>query len=228
MIKAGDEEELFALFIKWAAEVEADTVSVSLIQGEGQESIITVKNIWSSGEKVYHKGEQYRLEDFFLEPLITRPETIVLESVESDTQLSESIRQELRALNVHSMIIIPILVQHRVVGTVHITYKQQARVFSQNQVRLFESLVHELTIIWQNLNLLASIERRLRRERIIREVTSKIHAATGVERVLQTTVTELSKAFDVPQGIVQLHVNSAESILSSKGISTDNQEHKND
>ena len=228
MLAAHNEEELFSLFIKWAAKVEADTVSVNLMNGEGQERYITVRDIWSHSETAYQKGERYLLSDFFLAPLIIQPETFVLTKVETDPQLSEDIRAQLQALGVHSMLIIPIMVQRRAVGTVHITYKYQSKIFTTNQVRLFESLVRELTIIWQNLNLVASIELRLRRERIIREVTSKIHAASGVEQVLQTTITELSKAFDAPHGIVQLQTRSETQSLTANGRKTNKVDLKED
>jgi len=56
---------------------------------------------------------------------------------------------------------------------------------------------------------LKATEQRLRRERIIRQMTGKIHAAVGVENILQTTVNELTKALDAPGGIVRLGTDRA-------------------
>ena len=56
--------------------------------------------------------------------------------------------------------------------------------------------------------LYSSLEKNLRREQIIRQVVAKIHASSGVENILQSTVNELSKALNTHGGAVQLSQNN--------------------
>ncbi len=206
LIKAGNEEELFSLFIEKTAELGADSVSVSLFGGEGEDRYLEVKKIWSRYSTPFQTGQRHKLKGFFLEPLITQAKMFVIQDIATDERLTDAMRQQFRALDAYSIVIIPIMLQEPV-GTVHITYKKQPQTFTDSQTRLFESMVQQLTLIWQNLRLVASLERQFRRERIIREVTGKIHAATGVDQILRTTVFELTKALNTPAGVVHLKTN---------------------
>lgn len=206
LIKARNEDELFSLFIEKTVELGADSVSVSLFGGEGEGRYLEVKKIWSRYSTPFQTGQRYELKGFFLEPLITQAKMFVIQDITTDERLTDAMRQQFRALDAYSIVIIPIMLQ-KPVGTVHITYKKQPRAFTDGQIRLFESMVQQLTLIWQNLQLVASLERQFRRERIIREVTGKIHAATGVDQILRTTVFELTKALNAPAGVAHLKIN---------------------
>jgi len=223
LIKARSEEELFNLFIEKTAELGADSVSVSLFAGEGERLFLEVKKIWTRYSTPFRTGQRYELKSFFLEPLITQPKMFVIQDVNTDERLTDFMRQQFHLLDAYSIVIIPIIVQEPV-GTVHITYKRQPRTFTETQIRLFESMVQQLTLIWQNLRLLASLERQFRQERIIREISGKVHATTGVDQILQTTILELSKALHTPAGVARLKINHGGEVSSGKAETA----HKND
>jgi GAF domain-containing protein len=108
---------------------------------------------------------------------------------------------------VYALVGLPIFRQDENLGVVVITSKTPNKTFSDEDVRFFESMIQQLTITWQNLRLLTSVERGFRRERIIRELTSKIHATVGIENILETTVTELTKALDTSGGVARLGIS---------------------
>lgn len=206
LMRARSEKELFALFVEKAADLGADSVSVSTFGGSSVERHIEVRAIWSRYETSTQPGDLYLMQDFPLTPLVIQPELLVIHNTEADDQLTEAMRHMLTGFDVRSLVIIPIL-QPGPVGTVHITYKKETRTFSDSQIRLFESLVQQLSLIWQNLQLFTSIQKQFRREQIIRQVTGKIHASSGIDTILQTTVTELNKVFDVSGGVARLKVD---------------------
>ena len=206
MMRARSEGELFALFIEKTSALGADSISVSTFGGSDAERHIEVRAIWSRYETPTQPGQQFLMQDFPLTPLVTRPDLHVIHNPETDKRLTEAMRRMLAERDVCSLVIIPIL-QPGPVGTVHITYKKQIRTFSESQIRLFESLVQQLSLIWQNLQLFTSIQKQFRREQIIRRVTGKIHASSGIDNILQTTVTELSNVFDVSGGVARLKVD---------------------
>ena len=205
MLLAKTEDELFKIFVTNVADLGLDSVSISAFLNEGQEQILEVKHIWTRYETSFQSGQRVKVSDFFLEPFVTRPQMFVIQDVHTDLRLTPAMRQHFIALDVYSIIIVPVMMP-TLAGTVHLTYKKQPQTFTQSQIRLTESLVQQLSVVWQNLQLMASIERRYRREQIIREITGKIHATTGVDQVLQTTLNELSSVFNVPVGMAHLNI----------------------
>jgi len=173
-MRARSEKELFALFVEKAADLGADSVSVSTFGGSSVERHIEVRAIWSRYETSTQPGDLYLMQDFPLTPLVIQPELLVIHNTEADDQLTEAMRHMLTGFDVR---------------------------------RLFESLVQQLSLIWQNLQLFTSIQKQFRREQIIRQVTGKIHASSGIDTILQTTVTELNKVFDVSGGVARLKVD---------------------
>ncbi len=99
---------------------------------------------------------------------------------------------------------VPIKTEARVIGVMLIRRLENIVLFSQSDIELLEGMALQAAIAWQNLSLLTSIEQNYRREQTIRELVARIYTASGVQNILQTTVTELTKALNSPGGAVRL------------------------
>ncbi len=103
-----------------------------------------------------------------------------------------------------AVVAVPIQNDKEVIGVLLIRRINIVRPFSTTEIKLLEGMAVQAAIAWRNLHLLASVEQSYHREQIIRQLTAKIHAASSVENILQTTVTELSKALNAPGGVIRL------------------------
>ncbi len=99
---------------------------------------------------------------------------------------------------------IPVKTEAITIGVMLIRRTANIIPFSESDIKLLEGMALQAAIAWQNLSLLTSIEQNFRREQIIRQLVARIHAASGVQNILKTTVTELTKALNTPGGAVRL------------------------
>ncbi len=99
---------------------------------------------------------------------------------------------------------IPVRTETLTIGVMLIRRTENVIPFSESDVKLLEGMALQAAIAWQNLSLLTSIEQNFRREQIIRQLVARIHSASGVQNILKTTVTELTKALNAPGGAVRL------------------------
>lgn len=106
-----------------------------------------------------------------------------------------------------SIIGVPIKTETQTIGVLLVRRINDVRGFSKADTNLLEGLALQAAIAWQNLTLLNSLEKNLHREQVIRQVVARIHASSGVENILQSTVTELSKALNTHGGAIQLSQN---------------------
>lgn len=103
-----------------------------------------------------------------------------------------------------AVVAIPIKTETNIIGVMLIRRIEHVAPFSESDIKLLEGMALQAAIAWQNLSLLTSIEQNFRREQVIRQLVARIHAASGVQNILQTTVTELTKALNAPGGAVRL------------------------
>lgn len=105
-----------------------------------------------------------------------------------------------------SLAAVPIQTETQVIGVMLVRRIDNIQPFSNSDIALLEGMAHQAAIAWKNLTLLASIENNYRREQMIRQLVARIHGESGVQNILQTTVTELTKALNAPGGAVRLQV----------------------
>ncbi|MFN2200942.1 MAG: GAF domain-containing protein [Caldilineaceae bacterium] len=107
-----------------------------------------------------------------------------------------------RFFGAKSVIFVPLVASGQRIGFLHAMYPEQVR-FSDQERRRLESLTQQAAIAAQNRLQLLTIEARVNRERMIREITERIQAAPDVQGVLQAAVRELGRAFGTPRNVIQ-------------------------
>jgi len=147
------------------------------------------------------------------------PGMIVLDDVENNPLLSRKNRALFsRVFGAKTVILVPLVASGQRIGFVHAMYPQ-SMAFSEQERRRLESLTQQAAIATQNRLQLLTIEARVNRERMIREITERIQAAPDVQGVLQAAVRELGRAFGTPRNRIQFR-----SPGESTGTGTDGDE----
>ncbi len=90
--------------------------------------------------------------DIYLRVLQERSAIVITNSLERDNQKALSTRFE-ELPNAHSLVLIPMIFQGRVIGLVELAYEDPNRKFSEHQVSLAQLLANQAAIAMENANL---------------------------------------------------------------------------
>ncbi len=148
--------------------------------------------------------QRYRLEEFPLVRQIARNAGMMfIDNIEQDSRFTRRNRALfVRIYGAKSILFLPLVASGQRIGFLNAMYPAQVR-FSDQERRRLESLTQQAAIAAQNRLQLLTIEARVNRERMIREITERIQAAPDVQGVLQAAVRELGRAFGTPRNIIQ-------------------------
>jgi len=102
-----------------------------------------------------------------------------------------------------STIFVPLVVGGQWIGYINAIY-QEPSTFPEAEVRRLTAVSGQAAVVVQGLRQLQEIQARARREALIREITGKIRTSMDVEKILQTTVTEVSRALGTSHGAIRL------------------------
>ena len=99
---------------------------------------------------------------------------------------------------------VPLLVGNQVVGMIAIHDPRQENRYSDDDIALLTTIASQIATAIQNAQLLEQIQNNARRERLIREITTKIRRAPDIQSILETSARELGRALNVSFSTVQL------------------------
>jgi len=158
---------------------------------------------WTTTE-ISAMRERYRMSEFPLARMIARdPGLTLINDAAHDPRLTRRNRALFsRIYGAKSVLFVPLIASGQRIGFLHAMYPQPVRLSDQERRRL-ESLTQQAAIAAQNRLQLLTIEARVNRERMIREISERIQAAPDVQGVLQAAVRELGRAFGTPRNIIQ-------------------------
>ncbi len=148
--------------------------------------------------------QRFYMNEFPLARIVARnPVLTLIDDPEHDERLTRRNRALFsRVVGAKSIVFVPLIASGQRIGFLHAMYPQPVR-FSEQERRRLESLTQQAAIAAQNRLQLLTIEARVNRERMIREITERIQAAPDVQGVLQAAVRELGRAFGTPRNIIQ-------------------------
>jgi GAF domain-containing protein len=128
---------------------------------------------------------------------------LFVEDLAADTVLDRRLHALLRrAMNAHSVVIVPLVVGRQRIGYLHADFATPQR-FSEAGRRRLMNLSQQAAIAVLNIRQLRATQARVQREQLIREITGHIQEATDVQGVLQTAVRELGRAFGTSRNRIQ-------------------------
>lgn len=217
-----------------------DTLATETILGEGSRSVTLhlFDRIWSDDVKpeianlVAYRGphprgalrQRFEIRRFpsFVEA-VEGDRPLFISDVRHDPRLNRRARALFhRVLGAQSVLLVPLIVGGQGVGFLYADYPQR-REFPEGARRRLTSLAQQAAVAALNIRQLRETEARVRRERLIREISARIQEAVDVEGVLRVAVQELGRAFGVTRSRVVLQP----SLDGNKGVSAGDADREN-
>ncbi len=96
--------------------------------------------------------------------------------------------------NIGSILVVPLIYQDDILGTLTITNQLNQPDFTQAEVELLTAFGVQATVAIENRNLLDETEKRAGHEHTLREITNRVNNTVDVESVLKTAVKEVGQA----------------------------------
>jgi PAS domain S-box-containing protein len=91
---------------------------------------------------------------------------------------------------------VPMIAEERVVGVLVVASTQEKRAFSQDELTVLQALAAEAGIALERLRAMSALADALQRERLLAELTRRIHAQTEPEAVVGVALDELRGVLD--------------------------------
>jgi GAF domain-containing protein/methyl-accepting chemotaxis protein len=121
-----------------------------------------------------------------------------------DAGESEETRQQRKQHDIGALCIVPLSIKGQVIGAVSVVNRTHQRKFTQRNIDLAAALAGPAATALENVRLLEATQRRAERERLIRQITTRIRSASDTQGILETTAVELAHSLGVPRAIVRL------------------------
>jgi GAF domain-containing protein len=148
---------------------------------------------------------------------LMRPDALTLvEDITSDTRMDDDLRADLlQRYDAIGAVFAPLVVGGQWIGSIRAFYREPTT-FPEAEVRRLTALSGQAAVVVQGLRQLQEIRARARREALIREITGKIRASTDLDTILQTTITEVSRALGTSHGAIRLGTNESPQMVNSR------------
>jgi len=103
-----------------------------------------------------------------------------------------------------SALAVPVKFRDQVIGFIHIEAAEANRKWTEDEVRVVQSISDRAAFALENARLFEETSRRAEQEETIAHVTSQIGASTDFNHILQTTVQELGRVLGTTRAFIQL------------------------
>ncbi len=127
---------------------------------------------------------------------------VVINDIETDPILDEENRAFQRKVGTKAMIVLPLLVHERVIGSIGIDLFSSERTISPAMIDLAQTVSSQIAIALQNRRLVSEAERRVAQLERIAAFNQKAQASVDVNRTLQTMIDEASQM--LPQNQISI------------------------
>ncbi|MBS3909716.1 MAG: GAF domain-containing protein [Actinobacteria bacterium] len=107
---------------------------------------------------------------------------------------------EFAGCGVKSLIVVPLLVDERLIGSLLVGNLSEARKFSGNDLTMVEAVGRQAAIAIENSRLFAETEERARRSEAANEISRIISSTLELSEVLQRVINETSNAIGIEAG----------------------------
>jgi GAF domain-containing protein len=129
---------------------------------------------------------------------------VVIKDIETDPTLSDESRASLRSVGAKGMVVIPLVVQNRVIGSVGIDQFTAGQAISDTMIDLALTVSSQIALALQNRRLVSEAERRASQLQHIAAFNQRAQASLDMSRTLQTMINEASEMLPQNQISVSL------------------------
>ncbi len=148
-------------------------------------------------------GVRFAIADFALFDRITNERTLVSADLVADPEIDEMARMVLGGLGLRGMAITPLAARGQWIGLLF-ALTEQPHTFTPAELNFHRALADQAAVAIDNRRLLAETQQRAQREALIRQITTRVRAASDIQGVLEATATELAQSMGVSRAIVRL------------------------
>ncbi len=147
-------------------------------------------------------GTVLQVSDFPTLDLAVKTDFFYVEDVENDPRLDENTVKAYRGIGIKTFFTIPLVVGDQIIGYIGAN-SHQPILFNDAEIRRISSLVGQAAVVAESLRLFEDARDRAQQEQMLREVTTRIHAAPDTESILRTAAEEIGRALGL-EGYVSL------------------------
>lgn len=108
-----------------------------------------------------------------------------------------------KAGRIGSTLLVPLIFQGQLIGTVGIEKDDPSYEWSQEELSVVENAATQASLALENARLLEETQRFAAKERTITEISARIGGLVDIDRILQTTVQELSQTLPEAEVAIQ-------------------------
>lgn len=114
---------------------------------------------------------------------------------------------------------VPISLRGQMIGMLRLQDVEEGHEWTEEEVSLVQAVADQVGLALENARLLETTRRRAEREFLVGQITTRLRASNDPEAILQTAVSELTKALRLQKGKVVI-----QPILESKPVKKDGSE----
>lgn len=112
---------------------------------------------------------------------------------------------------------VPLMVGGEVIGAIVVQDVENEHRFTGEDQRLLTTLAIQAAAAIRNAHILETTRRQAKRERLLREITSKIRSSVDMQTILETAASELGRAFDLHRAHIQAGLTPTEAVRTDFG-----------
>ncbi len=131
----------------------------------------------------------------------TRQPLLIQEDAE---RRARALGAELGTAAAKSWLGVPLMVGDQIIGIMAVLDRKQEYRFSEDDAALLGTLASQVATALQNARLLDEVQRRARRDRLIREIVTKVRRAPDMPSVMRTAAHELRRALNASAASIRL------------------------
>jgi len=203
---AGGMSEVLSAVLDDLARTGIQTAAIALFDTPTREQAkyIELAGAWDyTGTPRLAPGVRFAIADFALFGRITNEGTLVSADLVADPEIDEMAKMVLGGLGLRGMAITPLAARGQWIGLLF-ALTEQAHTFTSAELNFHRALADQAAVAIDNRRLLAETQQRAQREVLIRQITTRIRAASDIQGVLEATAAELARSMGVSRAIVRL------------------------
>jgi GAF domain-containing protein/HAMP domain-containing protein len=204
---AADVQEAVAAVAEGGQHAAFDRVVLFLFEqsATGELEAISSAATWHSGmgPAPTPLGTRYEKERLAALQLLLSNEPLFVNEIETDERADPATKAVFRALDVRSLVVIPVTARGRQLGSLLLEGGEVQR-FASEEFEPYLALAGQLALALDRQQLLTSAQRRAERERLINVIGQKIQSAPTIESAMQVALAELGQALHARRGYVAL------------------------
>jgi GAF domain-containing protein len=151
--------------------------------------------------------------------ILTRQPLVIADA--STDPLAEGIRDVLQARGIHSMLIVPLVVQDKVIGTIGLDAIDGPRAFTPDEIDLAQTLANQVSLAVENVRLYQETQQRLREVTLLFDTSAAVSKTLDLDTVLQTTAEEIAAALDADGCTIAIWDQEENALVTQLDYSTD-------